>query len=87
MWQWTAPEVRAGTDASGWVVTTASDVYMLGGFTFELLTAGTAPFFWLARHPSMLIERLGSADPVEIPGADIEVCVPPIRRHRQTCQS
>ncbi len=71
--QWTAPEVRAGSEASGRVVTTASDVYMVGGFTYELLTAGTSPFHWLSRVPQLLIERLTSADPVEIPGTDMEV--------------
>jgi hypothetical protein len=69
--QWTAPEVRAGSEASGRVVTTASDVYMVGGFTYELLTAGTPPFHWLARNAPLLIERLTSADPVEIPGTDV----------------
>jgi hypothetical protein len=71
--QWTAPEVRAGSEASGRVVTTASDVYMVGGFTYELLTAGTPPFHWLARNAPLLIERLTSADPVEIPDADVTV--------------
>jgi serine/threonine protein kinase len=71
--QWIAPEVRAGSEDSGRVVTTASDVYMVGGFTYELLTAGTLPFHWLSRLPQLLIERLTSADPVEIPGTDMEV--------------
>jgi hypothetical protein len=69
--QWTAPEVRAGSEDSGRVVTTASDVYMVGGFTYELLTAGTPPFHWLARNAQLLIERLTSADPAEIPGTDV----------------
>ncbi len=71
--QWTAPEVRAGSEARGRVVSTASDVYMVGGFAFELLTAGTPPFHWLARNAQLLFERLTSADPVEIPGTDMEV--------------
>jgi hypothetical protein len=71
--QWTAPEVRAGSEASGRVVTTASDVYMVGGFTYELLTAGTPPFHWLSRNAQLLIERLTSAGPVEIPGTDVVV--------------
>ncbi len=71
--QWTAPEVRASSEASGRVVTTASDVYMVGGFTYELLTAGTPPFHWLARNAQLLIERLTSADPVEIPDTDVTV--------------
>ncbi len=71
--QWTAPEVRAGSEASGRVVTTASDVYMVGGFTYELLTAGTPPFHWLARNAQLLIERLTSVDPLEIPGTEYTV--------------
>jgi hypothetical protein len=71
--QWSAPEVRAGSEARGRVVTTASDVYMVGGFLYELLTAGTPPFHWLSRVPQLLIERLTSADPVEVPGADVTV--------------
>jgi hypothetical protein len=53
------------------VATTASDVYMLGGLAYELLTAGTRPFHWLARNEPLLIERLTSAGPVEIPGTDV----------------
>ncbi len=63
--------MRAGSEASGRVVTTASDVYMVGGFTYELLTAGTPPFHWLSRNAQFLIERLTSADPVESPGTDV----------------
>jgi serine/threonine protein kinase len=71
--QWTAPEVRAGSEATGRVVTTASDVYMVGGFTYELLTAGTPPFHWLASNTQLLVQRLTSADPVEIPDMDAAV--------------
>ncbi len=71
--QWTAPEVRSGSEASGRVVTTASDVYMVGGFTYELLTAGTPPFHWLAGNTQLLVQRLTSADPVDIPDTDVTV--------------
>jgi serine/threonine protein kinase len=53
------------------VVTTASDVYMVGGFTYELLTAGTPPFHWLLSNPTLLVQRLSSAEPVEIPDTDV----------------
>jgi hypothetical protein len=71
--QWTAPEVRAGSERAGRVATTASDVYMVGGLTYELLTCGTPPFHWLARVPQLLVERLTCAEPVEIPGTDVRV--------------
>jgi hypothetical protein len=68
--QWTAPEVRAGSDASGRVVTTASDVYMVGGLAYELLTAGSnlKPFHWLEANTELLGQRLVSAGPVRVPG-------------------
>ena len=65
--------MRAGSEASGRVVTTASDVYMMGGFTYELLTAGTPPFHWLGGNTQLLVQRLTSADPVEIPDTDVTV--------------
>jgi serine/threonine protein kinase len=69
--QWTAPEVRAGSEASGAVVTTASDVYMVGGLAYELLTCGVPPFHWLMSNPTLLVQRLSSAEPVEIPDTDV----------------
>ena len=65
--QWTAPEVRAGSEATGRVATVESDVYMVGGLAYELLTGGTTPFHWLLGHPQLLAQRLLTADPVEIP--------------------
>ncbi len=67
--QWSAPEVLAGCEAGGRVVTPKSDVYMLGGLVHELLTSGEAPFHWLAGNPQLLLQRLSTDDPVEIPGA------------------
>ena len=49
------------------MATVESDVYMLGGFIYELLTAGCEPFQWLTDHPLMLVQRLVSARPVAIP--------------------
>ena len=65
--QWTAPEVRAGSEATGRVATVESDVYMVGGLAYELLTGGTTPFHWLLGHPQLLAQRLLTADPVEVP--------------------
>jgi hypothetical protein len=66
-----APEVRAGSEASGRVATTATDVYMLGGLAYELLTAGPPPFHWLLGNTQLLVQRLASADPDEIPSTDV----------------
>jgi hypothetical protein len=67
--QWMAPEVRAGSEARGRVVATASDVYMVGGFTYELLTAGKTPFEWVLGSKLLLVEllrqRLTSCEPVD----------------------
>ena len=69
--QWSAPEVCAGSVEAGTVATTASDVYMVGGFLYELLTSGTPPFHWLATdlESSLLLgRRRATADRVPIPG-------------------
>ena len=42
-----APEVLAGSLATGVIATPASDVYMLGGLMFEVLTCGLTPYYWL----------------------------------------
>lgn len=67
--QWSAPEVCAGTAEAGTVATAKSDVYMLGGLAYELLTAGTPPFHWLIEIPHLLALRRASMAPVAIPGA------------------
>jgi hypothetical protein len=64
--QWLAPEVCAGG-----VPTTASDVYMVGGLAYELLTAGVPPFHWLAgdlESELLLGRRRASAGRVPLPG-------------------
>ena len=58
----------AGSPEAGTVATTASDVYMVGGLAYELLTAGITPFHWLAVNPLLFTLRRASRDPVLIPG-------------------
>ncbi len=48
--EWRAPETFHLDDAGQQIASVATDVYMLGGLMFEVLTAGQrAPFFWLPR--------------------------------------
>jgi hypothetical protein len=54
-------------DSAGTTATVASDVYMLGGLLYELLTAGHVPYHWLLRDVKLAIERRRSSVPVAIP--------------------
>jgi hypothetical protein len=60
--------VCAGSLEEGTLATTASDVYMVGGLAYELLTAGITPFHWLVEHPLLFTRRRASRDPVAVPG-------------------
>ncbi len=73
--QWSAPEVCASTGvaegSSGTPATKASDVYMVGGLAYELLTGGTPPFHWLAADVAETItlgKRRATAGRVPFPG-------------------
>ena len=59
--EWNAPEVCVPT-AKGTVASYATDVYMVGGFLYELLTGGTRPFAGVVK----LAERRASRDSVQL---------------------
>ncbi len=53
---WRAPETFRVDDAGRQIASVATDVYMLGGLMFEVLTAGQrAPFFWMPVEGLMLL--------------------------------
>ena len=58
-----APEALAGSLATGVTATPASDVYMLGGLMFEVLTCGKTPYYWC--DPSLMaqVRRADSGPP------------------------
>ena len=53
---WVAPEVLSGSLRDGVTATPASDVYMLGGLMFEVLTCGLAPCHWM-RDVALVAQR------------------------------
>ena len=54
---WVAPEVIAGSLSEGVTATPASDVYMLGGLMFEVLTCGLTPYYWMSDAPKLIYQR------------------------------
>ena len=71
---WVAPEVLAGNLKDGVLATPASDVYMLGGLMFEVLTCGLTPFYWL--NPTLMSQRRRQAAGMRFrpPGTLSDVC-------------
>ena len=61
---WVAPEVLAGRLATGVIATPASDVYMLGGLMFEVLTCGRMPYFWI--NDMRLVAQVRKASPFQV---------------------
>jgi hypothetical protein len=71
---WRAPETFRVDDAGRQIASVQTDVYMLGGLMFEVLTAGRhAPFFWMPPERLMvlrattLINTLDSATAAGVP--------------------
>jgi serine/threonine protein kinase len=53
---WRAPETFHVDDKKRQIASVATDVYMLGGLMFEVLTAGRrAPFFWMASEGLIIL--------------------------------
>jgi hypothetical protein len=53
---WRAPETFHHDDAGRQIASVATDVYMLGGLMFEVLTAGRhAPFFWMSTERLIML--------------------------------
>ena len=67
--EWMAPEVLAGNLTDGHIATPASDVYMLGGLLFELLTCGMAPYYWVNATQRYCRRRRPAHEPFRADGA------------------
>jgi hypothetical protein len=63
---WRAPETFRGDDAGRQIASVQTDVYMLGGLTFEVLTAGRhAPFFWMAGERLIVLRATTSINTLD----------------------
>ncbi len=63
---WRAPETFHHDDAGRQVASVATDMYMLGGLMFEVLTAGRhAPFFWLPTERVMVVRETTSINTLD----------------------
>ena len=66
--EWIAPEVLATNLSDGLLATPASDVYMLGGLMFEVLTCGLVPYYWMAPEVRLTRRRLPRGESVAVNG-------------------
>ncbi len=67
---WRAPETFHHDDAGRQIASVATDVYMLGGLMFEVLTAGRhAPFFWMPSERLMVLRATTSLSALDAAAA------------------
>ena len=85
---WVAPEVLAGSLATGVTATPASDVYMLGGLMFEVLTCGLIPYYWMSDMRLVAQVRLSRRCEMSLWFSFSKVCLGPhvfVLRGRECC--
>ncbi len=67
---WRAPETFRVDDAGRQIASVQTDVYMLGGLMFEVLTAGRhAPFFWMPAERLMVLRATTSINTLDAAAA------------------
>ncbi len=67
---WRAPETFHVDEAGRQIASVQTDVYMLGGLMFEVLTAGRhAPFFWMPSERLMVLRAMTSLSALDAAAA------------------
>jgi serine/threonine protein kinase len=67
---WRAPETFHLDEAKRQIASSQTDVYMLGGLMFEVLTAGRhAPFFWMSTESLIMLRATTSINTVDAASA------------------